>query len=350
MPNPFDELKIPHARKRLAKSIVQDHFDKNNILRELATEGSEPMKQDFMRGKEKGFIIILHGAPVVVKTATPESVAYAHRKPLFFIICGDLGVDPVSVESGLSMIFRLANLWDCVLLLDEAEIFLSRREKKDDNLQRNALVSSILSLTTNRVGALNEALTSRVHVSIFFPYLNMQQTVDLFSMNLKHSEMIAEQHATRTKVPKLIIEHEEIKQFAEDQFLNRPSQSNSADDVKSPQRFLHRHNFEQVLKFIKDYEQDRLNLFQKTHNELVLEHEECTQIPSHIHSRQDPYGSDLSLDSYRPSGYPQPVSPYTPASNPRTVPRFVGHESQSSQGGWSGRDYGHYGGMSQKGR
>lgn len=60
----------------------------------------------------------------------------------------------------------------------------------------------------------------------------------------------------------------------------------------------------------------------------MLEREECTQIPSHIHSRQDPYGSDLSLDSYRPSGYPQPVSPYTPASNPRTVPRFVGHESQ----------------------
>jgi hypothetical protein len=142
MSNPFDELKIPHARKHLVKSIVQDHLDKKSILRELETEGLEPMEQDFIRGKGKGLIILLHGAPGVGKTATAEAVAYAHRKPLFPITCGDLGVDPVLVESSLSMIFRLANLWDCVLLLDEAEIFLSRREKKDDNLQRNALVSS----------------------------------------------------------------------------------------------------------------------------------------------------------------------------------------------------------------
>ncbi|KAM0214746.1 hypothetical protein ACHAQD_008645 [Fusarium lateritium] len=405
---PVRRAQNSHARKHLVKSIVQDHFDKKSILRELETEGLEPMEQDFIRGKGKGLIILLHGAPGVGKTATAEAVAYAHRKPLFPITCGDLGVDPVLVESTLSMIFRLANLWDCVLLLDEAEIFLSRREKKDDNLQRNALVSiflrtleyypGILFLTTNRVGTLDEALTSRVHVSIFFPYLNMQQTVDLFSMNLKRSEMIAEQRATRTKAPKLIIKHDEIKQFAEDQFLDRPSQSSpwwngrqirnafqiatslayadSPDDVETPQRFLRSHHFEQVLKFIKDYEQYRLNLFQKTDNELALEREERTQVPSHTHSRQDPYGSDLSLDPYRQSGYPQPMPPYTPASNPRTVPRFVGRESQEygsparrrerspmysgpsgggpeprqSQGGWSGREYDHYGGMSQEGR
>jgi hypothetical protein len=210
--------------------------------------------------------------------------------------------------------------------------------------------------------------------------------------------MIAEQRATRTKAPKLIIKHDEIKQFAEDQFLDRPSQSSpwwngrqirnafqiatslayadSPDDVDTPQRFLRRHHFEQVLKFIKDYEQYRLNLFQKTDNELAIEREERTQVPSHIHSRQDPYGSDLSLDPYRPSGYPQPMPPYTPTSNPRTVPRFVGRESQDYEsparrrerspmysgpsgggaetrqprGGWSGREYDHYGGISQEGR
>lgn len=54
----------------------------------------------------------------------------------------DLGLDPFTIERSLSELFRLANLWDCILLLDEAEIFLSQRERKDDNLQRNALVSS----------------------------------------------------------------------------------------------------------------------------------------------------------------------------------------------------------------
>jgi len=78
----------------------------------------------------------------VGKTATAEAVAYANRKPLFAITCGDLGIEPSEVEYRLSEVFRLANLWDCVLLLDEADIFLSQRLKTDDNLQRNALVSS----------------------------------------------------------------------------------------------------------------------------------------------------------------------------------------------------------------
>jgi SpoVK/Ycf46/Vps4 family AAA+-type ATPase len=83
--------------------------------------------------------ILLHGVPGVGKTATAEAVAQASRKPLFPITCGDLGVSPQEVDAALTSIFRLANLWDCVLLLDEADVFLSRRELGD--LERNALVS-----------------------------------------------------------------------------------------------------------------------------------------------------------------------------------------------------------------
>lgn len=142
MSDPFSDLKIEEPHKRLIRSVVQDHFDKKSIQRQLRAQDIEPLEQDFIRGKGKGLVIMLHGAPGVGKTATAEAIAAAHRKPLFAITCGDLGIDPREVESTLSEIFRLANLWDCILLLDEAEIFLSRREKKDDNLQRNALVSS----------------------------------------------------------------------------------------------------------------------------------------------------------------------------------------------------------------
>jgi len=40
--------------------------------------------------------------------------------------------------------FRLAAKWNCVMLIDEADIFLARRDKLD--LQRNALVSGKLPL------------------------------------------------------------------------------------------------------------------------------------------------------------------------------------------------------------
>jgi SpoVK/Ycf46/Vps4 family AAA+-type ATPase len=77
--------------------------------------------------------------PGVGKTATAEAVAQANKKPLFVITCGDLGFTPGEVENSLKDIFRLAHSWDCILLLDEADIFLSRRQLSD--LKRNALVS-----------------------------------------------------------------------------------------------------------------------------------------------------------------------------------------------------------------
>lgn len=62
------------------------------------------------------------------------------------------------MEQNLNENFQLAQAWDAIVLLDEADIFLTRRNKTD--LERNALVSvflrtleyytGILFLTTNR--------------------------------------------------------------------------------------------------------------------------------------------------------------------------------------------------------
>lgn len=125
--DPFNDLKIPERDEDLIRFVVHSHFDKKEIQRNLQNKEVELVEQDFIRGKGKGLVILLHGAPGVGKTATAEAVAAAHRRPLFPITCGDLGIDPMMVESTLSEIFRLASLWDCVLLLDEAEIFLSHR-------------------------------------------------------------------------------------------------------------------------------------------------------------------------------------------------------------------------------
>lgn len=92
-----------------------------------------------MRGKGKGLIILLHGAPGVGKTSTAECVADHTRRPLFPITCGDIGDNAKDVERNLEWCFQLAHKWGCVLLLDEADVFLAERSKTD--LQRNALVS-----------------------------------------------------------------------------------------------------------------------------------------------------------------------------------------------------------------
>jgi len=142
--NPLENLKIRKHYKSLIKAVIHQHLEMKKIQREAMSSDRTTTNQDIIRNKGKGLVILLHGAPGVGKTATAEALAHSYQKPLFPITCGDLGIEAREVERNLSIIFRFANLWDCILLLDEAEIFLSQREKKDDNLQRNALVSGMI--------------------------------------------------------------------------------------------------------------------------------------------------------------------------------------------------------------
>lgn len=131
----FDKLQIEQRHKDLIQGLIHQHFKK----KQMETLGFEISSQDMIRGKGKGVVILLHGVPGVGKTATAEAVAQRWGKPLFPITCGDLGFTPQDVQDELEEIFRLAHLWDCVLLLDEADVFLTQREKSD--LKRNALVA-----------------------------------------------------------------------------------------------------------------------------------------------------------------------------------------------------------------
>ncbi|KAJ4195337.1 hypothetical protein NW767_009651 [Fusarium falciforme] len=363
MSDPFSDLKIEESHKRLIRSVVQDHFDKKLMQRQLRARDIEPLEQDFIRGKGKGLVILLHGAPGVGKTATAEAVASAHRKPLFPITCGDLGVDPRQVESTLSEIFRLANLWDCILLLDEAEIFLSRREKKDDNLQRNALVSiflrtleyypGILFLTTNRVGVLDEALNSRVHVSIYFRHLDRQQTMALFKMNLKRSEMIAEQRATSTKEPPLRIMAEDIKEFALENFYKNAeapgglgtwwngrqirnafqiatslAYADARDQKDDEKKYLGREHFEQVLQAMEEYTQYRQDLLHKTDDDLAADREEryLRVGGDSAGRRESPRHGPIYSDYSRPRAFHH-QRPSHPAS-PSSARAFAGRDAE----------------------
>jgi hypothetical protein len=44
------------------------------------------------------------------------------------VCIGDIGTDPKEVEQNLEKHFTLAHKWGCVLLLDEADVFLAKRD------------------------------------------------------------------------------------------------------------------------------------------------------------------------------------------------------------------------------
>ncbi|KAM0388622.1 hypothetical protein ACHAQC_009659 [Fusarium culmorum] len=166
----FDLLVVQEETKLLIQAVV------TNQLR--TTENA-----DLIQGKGNGLFILLHGGPGTGKTLTAESVAEVARKPLYRVTCGDIGTKAEDVERYLNVVLHLGKTWGCVVLLDEADVFLEQRSLV--NLERNALVSvflrvleyydGILILTSNRVGIFDEAFKSRIQLNLRYKTLDGAQ-------------------------------------------------------------------------------------------------------------------------------------------------------------------------------
>ena len=124
--------------------------------------------------------MLLHGSPGTGKPLTAEGVAEIAEMPLYNVTCGDIGTSADEVEKYLQTVLVLGKTWNCVLLLDKADVFLEERSMSD--LERNSLVSvflrileyydGILILTSNRVGTFDEAFKSRIQVAFHYPNLD----------------------------------------------------------------------------------------------------------------------------------------------------------------------------------
>ncbi|KAL9003809.1 MAG: hypothetical protein Q9188_003351 [Gyalolechia gomerana] len=101
-----------------------------------------------------------------------SSVALAHY--------ADIGINETRVERELIRWFTLAEGWNAVLLVDEANSFLERRQNRD--LAWNGLVTAflrrmeyfkgLLFLTSNHVGQIDDASISGVHIAIGYTTLS----------------------------------------------------------------------------------------------------------------------------------------------------------------------------------
>ncbi|KAK0727449.1 hypothetical protein B0T26DRAFT_747775 [Lasiosphaeria miniovina] len=232
----FDYLKINPRHRDLIQSLVEEHFEKKASDRQ---DGVDIGNIDVIKGKGKGLFILLYGEPGVGKTATAEAIAAANGKPLFPITCGDLGLTPATVEKALLRIFRLADTWNCVLLLDEVDTFFSQRAQGDETLAKNALVSvflrvleyydGLLFLTTNRPGALDEAFKSRIHLKLHYPRLGQKQTMEIWDMNMTRLQKIEKERCRKNPAARpLQITRKSILRFAEEVFRKQKRQNPSS--------------------------------------------------------------------------------------------------------------------------
>ena len=157
--NAYDQLVLDAEKKTMVRALVED---------------SSSGFSDIISGKGGGCIFLLHGEPGVGKTLTAEAVSELLKRPLYSVSVGELGVNAQELEKNLRQILDVAQIWNAVILIDEADIFLEKRSMGD--VVRNSLVSvflrlleyhqGVMFLTTNRVGEFDPAFHSRISVAM----------------------------------------------------------------------------------------------------------------------------------------------------------------------------------------
>ncbi|KAJ6563425.1 hypothetical protein DFH09DRAFT_1477318 [Mycena vulgaris] len=165
----FDQLAIDPDRKILIRGLVKTHAS----LKEARSVG------DFVAGKGSGLIMNLFGPPGVGETLTMKATNL--RKPLYVVSAGDLGTDPTSLDRALTKIFSLVPVWDAVVLIDEADVFLEERETAD--VERNAMVAIFpgdLVLDDEPRQQFDAAFQSRIHLSLRYNDLSRVEKEQLW--------------------------------------------------------------------------------------------------------------------------------------------------------------------------
>lgn len=175
----YESLVLEPKTKETVKALVESH-------KYHAAESID----DVIQGKGKGLVAVLHGPPGTGKTLTAEGISELLKCPLYMVSAGELGTDSRVLEAELQRILDICHAWGAILLLDEADVFLEKRNMHD--IHRNALVSiflrqleyfqGILFLTTNRVETFDDAFQSRIHIALRYDPLDLKAKKAIFRM------------------------------------------------------------------------------------------------------------------------------------------------------------------------
>jgi SpoVK/Ycf46/Vps4 family AAA+-type ATPase len=137
-------------------------------LIDILTAEMDVLMDDIVAGKSGGTTVLCAGPAGVGKTLTAEVYSEIIKRPLYRVHSGQLGLNVAAMETALKDALTRAQRWGAVMLIDEADVYIKRR---DDNIAMNAVVgvflrvleyfNGLLFLTTNRVDDIDEAIVSR---------------------------------------------------------------------------------------------------------------------------------------------------------------------------------------------
>ncbi|POZ50208.1 ATP-binding protein [Methylovulum psychrotolerans] len=152
----------PELKQKLI--LREEQIDLIDIL----TAEMDVLMDDIVAGKSGGTTVLCAGPAGVGKTLTAEVYSEIIKRPLYRVHSGQLGLSVAEMEKALKEVLTRAQRWGAVMLIDEADVYIKRR---DNNIAMNAVVgvflrvleyfNGLLFLTTNRVDDIDEAIVSR---------------------------------------------------------------------------------------------------------------------------------------------------------------------------------------------
>ena len=175
----YDRIVIPEDNRAMIRKLVENFYKVETT--------------DFIEGKKSGLYFLLNGPPGTGKTLTANGIAELSHRPLYSVGSGDLGTNPATIEKKLKQIFDMVALWNGIVLLDEADVFMSKRT--DYNLEYNSCVSvflrllegyyGVLIMTTNRDHNIDDAFDSRIDIRLHYDNLGVDGRAKVWYDSLK---------------------------------------------------------------------------------------------------------------------------------------------------------------------
>ncbi|KAA1252989.1 ATP-binding protein [Vibrio cholerae] len=169
--------------------LPEDHKDLIDIL----INDADIVLDDIVGNKSGGTVILSKGAAGLGKTLTAEVYAECVQKPLYSVHAGQLGIKPEEIESRLDKILDNAEKWKAILLLDEADVYIRRR---DNDMSHSAIVAAflrkieryngILFMTTNRENDVDEAIASRCSAILKYELPSDNELFKIWTVLSKH--------------------------------------------------------------------------------------------------------------------------------------------------------------------
>lgn len=181
--------------ERIEEKLILPKEHKN-LIDILLSEQYQIKNSDIIEGKGNGTIILAMGSAGLGKTLTSE--VYAEKKgiPRLLIHASQLGTNENNIESKLNHFMTLAERWKCILLIDEADVYI---RKRGDDVQHNAIVATmlqrieyfngILFMTTNRTDDVDEAIISRCSAVLKYSKPDKDMSRNLWNIFLEQNNL-----------------------------------------------------------------------------------------------------------------------------------------------------------------